>query len=53
MVLPATEQAVLVEYWGSLVCRFFAVHALLYDFQYRGRSVLRVEQTAVLPFSWK
>ena len=50
VVLPGKEQAVLVESLGLLIWRFFPVHALLYGFQYIRRSVLRVEQSAVLPF---
>ena len=48
VVLPGKEQAVLAECSGVLVGRFFPVHALSYEFHYIRRSVLRVEQTAVL-----
>ena len=52
-VLHGKEQAVLVECLGFLDCRIFPVHALSYGFQSLRRSVLRVEQTAVLPVFWK
>ena len=50
LILPGKEQAVLLEYLGFLVWRFFPVHALSYGFQYIRRFVMRVAQIAVLPF---
>ena len=50
VALPGKEQVMLVGCLGFLVCRIFPVHALSYGFQYIRRSVLRVAQTAVLPF---